>query len=221
MNKLSKPLAIISDMDGTIVDSEKFAKTVWRAAAEAMGIDVPEAIYNEMVGSSVEKTNSLFTDFFGEDFAIDQLRALKTEIELSSYGKGLIHEKEGATDFLTFIKDKKIPLGLATTTERFRADKRLIESGLIKFFDFTLCGDEVEKQKPDPEMYLAVAKNLNVPIESCLVIEDSFSGVSAGVASGAQTVWIKDFLEIPEDLKKKVVQIESLISLKAQIESTL
>lgn len=221
MNKLSKPLAIISDMDGTIVDSEKFAKAVWRAAADEMGIDVPERIYNEMVGSSVEKTKSLFTDFFGEDFAINELRALKTKIELSSYDKGLIKEKEGASEFLQCAKNLKISLGLATTTERFRADKRLVESGLIKYFDFTLCGDEVENQKPDPEMYLKVAKNLNVPIQDCWVIEDSFSGVSAGVASGAQTIWIKDFLEIPENLKSEVTQMESLSALKMELEKVM
>lgn len=214
MEKLSKPAAVIFDMDGTIIDSEGFAKDIWSKAGISLGFEIPDSLLNSMIGSSVSKTNELYLNYFGQDFPIDKLRDKKTEIELASYGKGLLKEKDGASNLINFLKDKKVPLGLGTSTERYRAEKRLNEAGFLGVFDYMLFGDEVENQKPNPEVYLRVAKALNAPIQNCLIVEDSSSGVGAGVASGAQVVWIKDINEISDELKSQVIQLGSLEELR-------
>lgn len=221
MIQLSKPKAIITDMDGTIIDSEGFACKIWKNAGLKMGIDIPDTILSLMIGSSVNKTNSLFLEHYGADFNISELRKIKTEIEMDSYGKGLLKEKEGALDFLRFIASISLPLGLATTTEKYRALKRLDEINAKGFFNSLAFGDEVQNQKPDPEIYFKVANNLNVSIKDCLIVEDSISGVMAAIASGAKTVWIKDTIEIDEELKKQVVEYSSFVSLRADLAKLL
>jgi HAD superfamily hydrolase (TIGR01509 family) len=213
MKTLSKPDAVICDMDGTLVDSEGFAKEIWQRASNALGYAIPESILLGMVGNSVVATNQKFMDYFGEDFDIDALRSKKTEIELVNYGKGLIKPKLGAISFLSLVKKLNLPLALGTSTERARTILRLEEAKISDYFDFTLCGDEVKEQKPNPEVYLAIAEKLNVKIEKCLIIEDSPSGTAAAINSGAQVIWIKDQVDIQSALKEEVVIYNSLIEV--------
>jgi beta-phosphoglucomutase-like phosphatase (HAD superfamily) len=219
MKNLSKPEAIICDMDGTLVDSEGFAKEIWQQAASFLGYSIPEHILLGMVGSSVQITNQKFIDHFGKNFDISALRSKKTEIELKSYGMGLITSKPGALEFLTLVKRLNLPLALGTSTERERTTLRLGEAKLSNFFDFTLCGDEVKQQKPNPEVYLTISEKLNVPIKNCLIIEDSPSGIRAALSSGAQVIWIKDQVEIESDLKDQVIIYHSLIEVISDLES--
>jgi beta-phosphoglucomutase-like phosphatase (HAD superfamily) len=213
MINLSKPEAVICDMDGTLVDSEGFAKEIWQRAASTLGYAIPEEILLGMVGSSVQITNQKFIDHFGESFDILALRSKKLEIELMNYGKGLITSKPAAVEFLTLVKRLNLPLALGTSTERERTTLRLGESKLSNFFDFILCGDEVREQKPNPEVYLTISEKLNVPIKNCLIIEDSPSGVRAALSSGAQVIWIKDQVDIPSALKDQVLIYNSLIEV--------
>lgn len=208
-------------MDGTIVDSEVFAKEIWKNAGIECGVDIPEQILNDMIGSSVENTNRMFQDFFGADFDIQNLRHIKNQFELSSYGRGLLKPKLGAVDFLSFVYNVPIPLGLATSTEKFRATRRLEEIGVSEFFSALKYGDEVKEQKPAPEIYLEVAKDLSVSIKDCWVIEDSPSGVAAGIASGALTIWVKDIVDISPELKQHVFSFNSLLTVREELDALL
>ena len=217
MRNLSKPCGIICDMDGTLVDSEGFAKNMWQKAAAVLGYEIPDELYLSMIGSSVASSNQRFLEYFGMNFPVDDLRNKKMEIESSSYGKGLVKEKNGALEFVSAIRKYQIPLGLGTSTEKSRAVKRLAEAGLSESFDFCVFGDQVSKHKPDPETYLEVARVLGVEIKCCLIVEDSPSGVMAALASGAQVAWIKDHVEISDDLKLQVLEYESLSALNKDL----
>ncbi len=210
---MSKFEAVIFDMDGTLLDSEEFALIIWTRALKEFGFDLKKETFVSMVGTSVDGNNKILQDTFGPSLSIEKLRVLKKEMELHALETETIACRNGAKEALEFLKQKNVSFALATSTEKDRAIGRLRGSGLLKYFDVMLCGDEVQNQKPDPEIYLKVASLMNVDIKNTLIIEDSPSGVQGALKSGASVWWFKDMAEISPELKSQVRIIDSLLEI--------
>ena len=88
-------------------------------------------------------------------------------------------------EFLRTVRTKGCKVGLATIFYCPQVERSLRVLGLEIAFDFIATREDVENPKPDPEIYLLVAKALGVPAEECMVVEDSVAGVKAGMAAGA------------------------------------
>ncbi len=202
---MSKFRAIIFDMDGTLLDTEFLAKMFWGNAIEYHGLKAEQTFLDGMIGTSSSAVKESFYRQYGEKCSYDDIKEQKLKFELEYYDSNPIPLKNGAHEILAYIKESlSLPIGLATSTERKRTDFRLEKTDIGKYFSYTLCGDEISKPKPDPEIYLRVMKELSVTPDECLIVEDSYTGVSAGIASSAPVVWIKDTVDIPEELQKKV-----------------
>ena len=98
------------------------------------------------------------------------------------------------------MKDNNIKRAVATSTSRERAIKLLTLGGVVNEFDYVICGDEVTKSKPDPEIFLKVAQKLNVTPKNCVVLEDSRFGVYAAKNAGMNPIMVPDLLEPDEEL---------------------
>jgi HAD superfamily hydrolase (TIGR01509 family) len=115
--------------------------------------------------------------------------------------------KPGARELLLECRAAGIPTALVTSTPRELADIIIGHVGPDNF-DLTVCGDEVERPKPDPVPYLAAAAKLGVDIERCVVIEDSVSGTSSALAAGAVTLAVPGDVELPAEID--VPRVDSL-----------
>ncbi|HMO17123.1 MAG TPA: HAD family phosphatase [Oligoflexia bacterium] len=209
--------AVVFDMDGTLLDNETLAKRFWRDASLEFGLSVSESFLDKMIGTSASFVRELYFSEFGQDCPYEEIRKRKMEIDFSYYRENGAPVKDGVVDVLEYLGiSKKIPLALATSTERARTNLRLEVSGLAKYFDFTICGDEVLETKPNPEIYTRAFLALNVSPSDVLVVEDSSSGVEAGIRSGANVAWVKDVQEINSDLRaslwKELRTIRDIIS---------
>ena len=108
----------------------------------------------------------------------------------------------GAREILADLAARGVPLALASSTEGALVRRELDEAGLLRFFDALVCGDQVRRSKPDPEIFLTAAARLGVEPERCFVIEDSFNGVRAAAAAGMRPLMVPDLLPPDEEMRR-------------------
>lgn len=97
-----------------------------------------------------------------------------------------------AEQLLVFLKEKGYQVGLASSSKRNKIEKMLSQTGFARYFDAVLSGELVAESKPNPEIYNRLAELLNVSKDRCLVIEDSFYGIRAGINAGMKTLALRD-----------------------------
>lgn len=182
-------IAFLFDMDGVIVDSNPFHKIALKQFCKKYGYDLTEEQLKEKIYG---RTNTdWITNVFGKlDGA--QLRRYADEKEAlfrELYDQD-IKPVAGLVDFLKRLDEQGIPRAIATSAPRANVDFTLAKTGFGKYFQTILDESFVTRGKPDPEIYLKTAKALNADPATCVVFEDSLSGVKAGKAAGCKVVGI-------------------------------
>jgi HAD superfamily hydrolase (TIGR01509 family) len=184
-------------MDGTLVDSEKVWDIALNELAERAGGRLSKPARQAMIGSNMGRTMRLLRDDLGQperDEAADVEWLTGRVFEL--FGKGLVW-RPGALELLHAVRAAGLPTALVTSTGRQLVEVALDTLGRENF-DAVVCGDEVTTPKPDPEPYRTAAALLGVPIEACVAIEDSPTGLASAVASGAAVLAVPAELELAE-----------------------
>ena len=106
---------------------------------------------------------------------------------------------------LDFLEQHHIKMAVATTTRRDLTEQRLKKIGVYDCFEYVLCGDEVTKRKPNPEIYLSVLKRMDTDARNALVLEDSVVGVEAAYRAGIDCIQVPDLISPTEVQKKQTV----------------
>jgi len=209
--------AVIFDMDGLLIDSERSSFEAWKLVAARHGYKMTPEIFANVVGTSLEETNEVFKKAFGSDFEGEKLREEKDRLFESNFIKKGLPLKAGAIECLRFLNEIKIPWAIGTTTKKRAAILRLKHSGLAPFVSTIVYGDEVEHRKPEPDLFLEAARRLNILPSDCLVVEDSETGAMAGINAGMQVILIPDMRQPSSDISRRVVGIledlDELLSL--------
>jgi HAD superfamily hydrolase (TIGR01509 family) len=179
--------AVLFDMDGTLVDSEKVWDVGLRELARRYGGELSAAARTSMIGTSMaESMEILHTDIaqpWRDPF--ESVMWLESRVgEL--FADGLIW-RPGASELLAAVRAAGIPTALVTATRRQLVDVALATIGSTNF-DVVVCGDEVDRTKPHPEPYLTAATTLGVDVARCVAIEDSPTGVASARAAGCVVV---------------------------------
>jgi beta-phosphoglucomutase-like phosphatase (HAD superfamily) len=192
MNRLPPrlPAAIVFDMDGVILDTERMDRHIWRSVATTFGLEFPDTLHDRMIGRTRLDTQDLLRAHFGEYFA--RAMGAATGMWRALLSQGAVPLKTGAAALLAFLEAAGIPKGIATSTERRRALRFL--GSLAGRFEALACGDEVPSRKPAPDVYLLAALRLGVHPRNCIAIEDSPVGYAAAEAAGMMPVFIPDLV---------------------------
>jgi HAD superfamily hydrolase (TIGR01509 family) len=191
-----QPAAVLFDMDGTLVDSEKVWDIALKELAERAGGTLSPAARLAMIGSNMGTSMRILREDLGQPDRPEapDVAWLTTRV-FGLFADGLVW-RPGALELLLAVRAAGLPTALVTSTGR-----RLVEVALDTLgrenFDVVVCGDEVGLPKPDPEPYRTAAALLGVPIEECVAIEDSPTGVTSAVASGAAVLAVPAELELP------------------------
>jgi HAD superfamily hydrolase (TIGR01509 family) len=187
--------AVLFDMDGTLVETEQYWGQAMFELAASLGGRMSAGARASTVGSTMRRSMTILHADLGLDRSEEQLLADARWVEdrtaqLLAAG---ISWCPGARELLTEVRAAGLRTALVTTTPRRLADIVLatIRADLgADPFDVTVCGDEVPARKPDPSPYLQAMSALDVEAGECVVVEDSESGVAAGLAAGAAVLGV-------------------------------
>ena len=145
--------AVIFDMDGVIFDSERLVIECWKVVAEKYGIENIEEACFECLGINAALTKELMKKRYGETFPYDVYKKEMSAIFHSRAAGGKLPQKKGIKELLTFLKENQIPTAVASSTRREVVMRELEEGGLLPYFDRVICGDMVERSKPEPDIF--------------------------------------------------------------------
>lgn len=188
------PAAVIFDMDGTLVDTERLSQAAWRQTARDLGVDLSPQMLAAFVGCSLPDARVMLEDALGDTALIDRMFARKQEVFLQLEDKEL-EMRPGALEAVRALDRAGITVALATTTAREHALPLMERFGFAPYFASMTFGDEIRRAKPDPDIYLEAARRLGVEPACCVAVEDSVNGVLAAVAAGMQTYMVPEWVE--------------------------
>jgi HAD superfamily hydrolase (TIGR01509 family) len=185
-------------MDGLLVDSERMERRVWRAAASDHGVELSDARFRTFVGHSADECDRMLLDYYGADFDVVAFRATCHERMRALVEAEGVPLRAGAREWLRFLTDLDLPLGLATSSAPDYVPERLGE--LVELFSAVVTRADVLRGKPHPDLYLEVAARLAVEPAACLAVEDSPAGARSALAAGMPVVIVPDLVTPPDDL---------------------
>ena len=212
--------AIIFDMDGLMIDSERVTFECYQERLKDMNLTMDEEFYKTLLGKPIKGIYQRFYDVYGNDFPIEnviqdvhQLRAERFETEGVPVKKGLV-------ELLHYLKDNNYKTIVATSSNRDRVDKILAQAKITEFFDDSICGDEVTKGKPNPEVFLKSCQKLGVNVDEAIVLEDSEAGIQASYDANIKVICIPDMKYPEKQYEEKTFKIlKDLTEVTAYLKS--
>ena len=188
-----RPEAVVFDMDGLMLDSERAINDCMARASRELGHDLPDSLWLQMIGGGDGLCRRLLAERIGDDATIELLA--RTEVLYDVVADAGIDHRPGIIDLLDWLVARGIPRAVATSTRRPLAMRKLAAAGLLPYFDAVCTSSDVAAPKPAPDVYLLAASKLGIEPARCLVLEDSPTGVRAALAAGMTPVQVPDMLE--------------------------
>lgn len=196
--------AVLCDMDGTLVDSEKVWDVSLAALYAKLGGELTPAVRATMIGSVAENTMRIVYTDLGLEHDRDAMA--ESSRWLNDYTAELFDRGlpwcDGAMELLDALAAEGTPIALVTNTERALTERALNGIGR-EYFSVSVCGDEVASGKPAPDPYLRAAELLGLAPEDCLAVEDSVTGTTAAEGAGCPVLVVPNDVEVPEGGRRR------------------
>lgn len=207
--------AVIFDMDGTMIDNHAAHREAWMAFVEKHQLSVTAEDFNQHYAG--KKNSEILSGIF--ERSLSPVDTTKYAEEKEAFYRKIyepdLAEIKGLKEVLSAIKEHSRPLAIATTSPRSNWEFILKKLDLVDTFDCVKGDEDVQKGKPNPEIYLLAAAALEVQPSRCLVFEDTPSGVEAAKSAGMQVVAI-----LKRYTKNNLCQADHFISDYTQISFT-
>ena len=196
--------AVVFDMDGVLVDTEKIYRLCWKKNGMSIGIpdDEMEHVCDRVAGGNKTTNARVFKDIMGEDFQYLPFRQRTMDLFAEYVAEHGVEIKRPVAETLGFLQSRGIRIALATSTGRERAMQRLSHVGILDFFEEMVCGDEIVKGKPNPDIYIRACEKLGISPEEAVAVEDSVNGVISADTAGLYTVMVVDLIK-PNDITEQ------------------
>ena len=183
--------AVIFDLDGTLIDSMWVWEKIDEEYLDRFNKEKPDDLSVMIEGRSFRETAELFKSKFQLPRSIEEIEEDWNNMAWDKY-KSEVTLKKGAMKLLQTLKEKKIKMGIATSNSRKLVELVTKANGISDFFDYVCTATEVQKGKPEPDIYLRVAKGLNKNPRKCLVFEDVVNGIIAGKRANMKVCAVYD-----------------------------
>ncbi len=192
--------AIIFDMDGTLFDTEAVFQKYWNQIARERGVTLSDHFKYEICGTSGAPMNRVIEKHYGVwDGTEIQMECKRRVAEELAAGVPL---KPGCMEILKYFYKKEIPMAIGSSSRHVQIESNLRVSGTAHYFSAIASGDEVERGKPFPDIFLLAAKRLGAAPADCFVFEDSPNGIRAAHAAGMKPILVPDLMPVTEEIRE-------------------
>ena len=213
--------AVIFDMDGLILDTEKLLVRYWCQAANEAGFPMQREHALNIRSLHRRFAIPYLQGLFGEEFDYVKIRNRRMELMTEALAENGLELKKGVCELLDFLKEQGVAAAIATATDLERTKDYLGRVGIFDRFDRIVCATMVEYGKPKPDIYLYAAKQLGLDPAECMALEDSPNGVRSAASAGCVTVMVPDLTPPDEELNGLIfAKADSLLDVPDIIRRT-
>lgn len=194
--------AVIFDMDGLMIDTERLLVRYWLEASRFYGYDLKREQLLGIRSLAAKYAIPKLQAEAGGDFDYYKVRTLRIQLmnrHIEQYG---LEEKQGLGELLDYLKEHHYLTAVATATDPERTRRYLGSLDRLKYFDQIVCASMVENGKPAPDIYLEAAARLGVRPDECMALEDSPNGILSAYQAGMLPVMIPDLSQPDQDTEK-------------------
>lgn len=206
--------AVIFDLDGLLLDTEIVAFKVYEELGRRFSftLTLPEFM-EDFCGRPLRRNVAYCNEKFQLPWELEEAVEEVLRIEKKILDEG-VDVMPGARELLVYLKENAYKTAVASSSARERSIRLLEQHNLVKYFDDFVFGPEVERGKPNPDIFLKAAEKLGIEPESCLVLEDSQAGIQAAYSAGMQVICIPNLKYPTEEYVEKATAVkESLFDV--------
>ena len=197
--EIFRPKGAILDMDGLMLETERPLIPLWIETGRLMGRQIKETTALNAIGKTGDDVRMLCLNDLGPDFPYDEFHEKLNRLVEQELGKG-IALRPGLIVLLDRLSSLNIPFAVATSTRRKWALWKFEKAGIADRIGPMVCGDEITRKKPAPDIFLAAAEKLGFLPSECAGFEDSTVGLLGLHAAGIKPVFIRDMIEPPDEI---------------------
>ncbi|CUH48870.1 HAD family hydrolase [Ruegeria atlantica] len=197
---LPTPQAVVFDMDGLLLDTERVYFEGFRTTLDALGLPQDDDLFRRLVGTNRVLGRRLLTEGLAGRVNLEEFDAV-WDAEIAQRLADYIPVKPGARAMAEHLRERDIPYIIATSTQTKKAHLHLERAGLGALFRDVVGGDQVAASKPAPDIYLHATARLGHDPSNCVAFEDSPNGVRAAHAAGLITVQVPDIVAPDAELR--------------------
>ena len=190
--------SVIFDMDGTLLDTQRICTPAWEYSGRCQGIVGMGEYLPYVCGMNREGWSKYILERH-PNIDVEKFNKVTREY-IIKYGK--ITYKKGAHELLEYLRGRKVRIALASGSSRASITHHINEVGAMHYFDAIVGGDDVERGKPAPDVFLRAAEQIGAIAEDCFVFEDSANGVRAAHNAGMKAFGIPDIVAFDSEVKK-------------------
>lgn len=210
--------AVLFDMDGVLIDTEKYLTRFWRQAAEEAGLSLTEEDSYQFRSFASKYAAPWFARTYGEQYDYWAIRERRKELMSEHLKANGIEKKDGVDEVLLSLREAGYQTAVVTATDEERTRSYLSEIGIIDLFDDIICATMVERGKPFPDVYEYACRKIGRKPEECAAVEDSPNGVRAAAGAGCRVIMVPD-LTPPDETLLSVIdeKVESIRDISSVI----
>ncbi|MBZ9691718.1 HAD family hydrolase [Clostridium sp. M14] len=202
--------AFIFDMDGVIIDSEPIHRQVHGEIMNTLGINISKGELALYAGATNEYIFTKLKERYGIKKSVSELMDCKSKLIINKVKEESLEPINGIRELLNALRKNNIKTAIGSSSPRSLIEAVIDKFNLHDAFDCIVSGEEVERSKPYPDVYIEVSKKLGINPEKCIVVEDSHNGVQAAKSAGMKCIGFDNVNSGNQDLSKADVRVDTI-----------